>query len=103
MLVSEYGNDVVSIYQFDANGNPNPATRSLFIDGFPGVLGAVIDPLTGDCLFSTYRPPNRVVVVRGFSPPGPCVADPTQCSVDRLAPVLATPREGEPLVLPPRD
>jgi hypothetical protein len=71
LLVSEYRYGVVSIFQIDANGNPNPATRSLFIDGFPGVLGAVIDPLTGDCLFSTFRgdSPNRVVVVRGFRAP----------------------------------
>ncbi len=72
MLVSEYDNDVVSIYQFDANGNPNPATRALFIDGLAGAEGAVIDPLTGDFLFSTFGGTNRVIVVRGFAlPPTP--------------------------------
>jgi hypothetical protein len=35
-FVPEGGNDVVSIYQFDANGDPSPATRSLFISGYPG-------------------------------------------------------------------
>ena len=103
MLVSEYRDNGVSIFQFDANGDPNPATRSLFIDGFPGVLGAVIDPLTGDCLFSTFRQANRVIAVRGFGPTDPCVEDPLLCPVNRLAPGLTTPREAKPRVIPPRD
>lgn len=103
MLVSQYGNNVVAIYRFDANGDPNPATGSLFIDGFPGVMGAVVDPLTGDVLFSTFRRSHRVIVVRGFGPTDPCVADPTLCSADRFAPVQPAPREGKPRVLPPRD
>ncbi len=78
MLVSEYGNGVVSIYQFDANGNPNPATRALFIGGLTGAEGAVIDPLTGDFLFSTFGGTNRVIVVRGFALPStPCVGAPS--------------------------
>jgi hypothetical protein len=36
----------------------------------------VIDPLTGDFLFSSFWP-NRVAVVRGFGQSGSCVADPT--------------------------
>jgi hypothetical protein len=103
MLVSEYGSGAVSIYHFDASGDPNPATRSLFIDDFPGVLGAVVDPLTGDCLFSIFRRADRVIVVRGFRPTDPCGADPALCSADRLAPALTTPREAKPRVLPPRD
>jgi hypothetical protein len=94
MIVAEYGHDVVSIYQFDANGNPNPASRSVFIDAFPGVLGAVTDPLTGDVLFSVFRRSDRVIVVRGFAPID---------TVDRNAPVMITPRDGRPRVLQPRD
>ncbi len=69
LLVSEYGNDVVSIYQFDASGNPNPASRTLFVNGLTGAEGAVIDPLTGDFLFSTFGATNHVIVVRGFAIP----------------------------------
>ncbi len=88
MLVSEYDNDVVSVYQFDANGNPNPASRALFIDGLTGAEGAVIDPLTGDFLFSTFGATNHVIVVRGFAaPPTPT---PT-----------ATPGPGTPTPTPP--
>jgi hypothetical protein len=69
MLVSEYGNDVVSTYQFDGSANPVPATRALFINGLTGAEGAVIDPLTGDFLFSTFGAANHVIVVRGFAQP----------------------------------
>lgn len=72
MLVSEYGNDVVSTYQFDAGGNPVPATRAVFVSGLTGAEGAVIDPVTGDFLFSTFGGTNTVIVVRGFAlPPTP--------------------------------
>jgi hypothetical protein len=72
MLVSEYGNDVVATYQIDASGNPIPASRALFVDGLAGAEGAVIDPVTGDFLFSTFGAANRVIAVRGFGiPPTP--------------------------------
>ena len=76
MLVSEYDNDVVTAYQFDGSANPNPASRAVFISGLTGAEGAVIDPLTGDFLFSTFGAVNHVIVVRGFAipptpPPGP--------------------------------
>ena len=70
MLVSEYGNDVVSIYHVDASGNPIPATRTVFISGLTGAEGAAIDPVTGDFLFSTFGGANQVIAVRGFVPPG---------------------------------
>ena len=72
MIVSEYAADVVSTYQFDANGNPIPASRALFVNGLTGAEGAVIDPVTGDFLFSTFGSTNHVIVVRGFAiPPTP--------------------------------
>lgn len=72
MLVSEYSANVVSTYQTDANGNPIVATRAEFITGLTGAEGAVIDPLTGDFLFSTFGTSNRVIAVRGFGiPPTP--------------------------------
>lgn len=95
MLVSEYGNDVVSTYQFDGSGNPIPATRALFVNGLTGAEGAVIDPVTGDFLFSTFGTTNHVIVVRGFaipptpaptSTPGPGVT-PTQPPVPTVTPI----------------
>lgn len=86
MLVSEYGNDVVTTYQFDGSANPVPGSRAVFVSGLTGAEGAVIDPLSGDFLFSTFGAVNHVIVVRGFAipptpgptpPPGPTAQVPT--------------------------
>ena len=66
MLVSEYDNNVVATYQIDSSGNPLPATRAVFVSGLEGAEGAVIDPVTGDFLFSTFGAKQRVIAVRGF-------------------------------------
>ena len=72
MLVSEYDNDQVSTYQIDTGGNPKPATQAVFISGLTGAEGAVIDPVTGDFLFSTFGAENHVIAVQGFAiPPTP--------------------------------
>jgi hypothetical protein len=107
MLVSEYSNDVVSVYQFDANGNPVPATRALFVDGLTGAEGAVIDPLTGDFLFSTFGAADRVIVVRGFAQPptptptvGPGVT-PTQVPSPTATPIPGGPTAEVPTLSVP--
>jgi hypothetical protein len=69
ILVSEYSGGSVSVYESDANGDPVVATRRLFMTGLSGAEGAVIDPVTGDFLFSTFGGGNRVIVVQGFIPP----------------------------------
>lgn len=93
MLVSEYSSNVVSVYQFDASANPNPASRALFINGLTGAEGAVIDPVSGDFLFSTFGAANHVIVVRGFAIPAtPGAPTPT------LPPVSPTP--GGAVVVP---
>jgi len=74
MLVTEYGADVVSVYSVDGNGNPVPASRGIFIAGLTGAEGAVIDPITGDFLFSTFGSVNHVIAVQGFAVPGGAVA-----------------------------
>ncbi len=71
MLVSEYDANQVSAYELDDNGDPIAETRRPFITGLTGAEGAVIDPLTGDFLFSTFGGSNRVVAVRGFAAPEP--------------------------------
>lgn len=71
VLVSEWSEGAVATYEVDANGDPIPTTRRDFIPGLPGAIGAAIDPLTGDYLFSTFvfAGGDRVVVVRGFATP----------------------------------
>jgi len=67
MLVAEYGCGTIGAFDISANGDPIPASRRVFISFLQGAEGALIDPLTGDFLFSTFGGNNRVIVVRGFS------------------------------------
>lgn len=67
MLVSEYSAGEIAAYELDGAGNPIPSTRMPFITGLTGAEGAMIDPLTGDFLFSTFGGGDRVVVVTGFA------------------------------------
>jgi hypothetical protein len=69
LLVSEYGVDEVAAYQVDADGDPLIATRRSIITGLDGAEGALLDPVTGDFLFSTFGGGSRVVAVRGFRAP----------------------------------
>ncbi|MEX1253194.1 MAG: hypothetical protein WEE64_02520 [Dehalococcoidia bacterium] len=72
MLISEYSSDAVGVYQYDANGDPIDSTRADFIANLSGAEGAVIDPITGDFLFSTFgTDEDTVIVVEGFVPPPP--------------------------------
>jgi len=68
VLVAEYGNGVISIYDIDGIGDPIAASRRVFMSGLGGAEGAMIDPTTGDFLFSTFGGGNRVIAVRGFAP-----------------------------------
>lgn len=68
MIVSEFGANVVSLYDVDLNGDPIAGTRRVFMSGLSGVEGAFIDPMTGDFLFSTFGGGSRVIVVQGFVP-----------------------------------
>jgi len=71
ILISEYGFGSVGAYEIDANGDPILGTREVFLSGLTGAEGAVIDPLTGDFLFSTFGGGNRVLVISGFEAPEP--------------------------------
>ena len=67
ILVAEYQTGIISIYDVDANGDPLAASRRVFMSGLSGAEGAMIDPTTGDFLFSTFGGGNRVIAVRGFA------------------------------------
>lgn len=74
VLVSEYGSDRISAYEVDANGDPVVGTRVDFITGLSNPEGAVIDPVTGDFLFSTFGAGNDIIRVTGFIPEPSSVA-----------------------------
>lgn len=76
LLVSEYGVDEIAAYQVNSNGDPVIASRRAFITGLDGAEGALLDPVTGDYLFSTFGGGSRVIVVRGFRTPPPQLPPP---------------------------
>lgn len=69
VLISEYSFGSIGAYLLDGGGNPIPDSRQDFIIGLTGAEGAVMDPLTGDFLFSTFGGGNRLIQVQGFVPP----------------------------------
>jgi len=80
MLVSEWSDGNIAVYDVDANGNPMLSTRRVLVSGLEGAEGAAIDPLTGDFLFSTFTGgDDRVIAVHGFAPPPP--DDPEEVSI----------------------
>lgn len=68
VLISEWSAGEVAAYELDGAGVPIPATRRLFIDNLSGAEGAVLDPVTGDFLFSTFGGGDQVIRVSGFAP-----------------------------------
>ncbi len=87
LLMSDYASGRISAYELDANGDPILATRRDFITGLTGAEGAVIDPVTGDFLFSTFGGGSRIIRVDGFSAPAPA------CGVPGVPP-CAVPEPG---------
>lgn len=73
MLVAEFSAGSVAAYDVDANGDPILSSRQTFVSGLTGAEGAVLDPLTGDFLFSTFGGGDHVLLVSGFTqlPPSP--------------------------------
>lgn len=69
VLVAEWGVGRVGAYEIDSNGDPIVSTRQDFLLGLSGAEGALIDPLTGDFLFSTFGGGNQVLVISGFTKP----------------------------------
>jgi PEP-CTERM motif-containing protein len=78
LLLSEFSAGAVAVYAVDANGDPILSSRRTFLDGLEGAEGAVLDPVTGDFLFSTFGGGDRVVLVSGFTEqPPPPVPEPS--------------------------
>lgn len=68
VLVSAYLAGEVHAYAVDHEGNPITESHRVFITGLTGAQGAVIDPLTGDFLFSTFGGGDQIIRVTGFVP-----------------------------------
>jgi hypothetical protein len=70
VLMNQYIAGEVAVFDVDANGNANPATRRLFADDHVGSIGSTIDPVTGDLLISQFTGGvAQVFLVRGFVVP----------------------------------
>lgn len=77
ILVAEFSAGKIAAYQVDSSGDPVTTSRVDFLTGLSGAEGAVVDPLTGDFLFSTFGGFNQVVAVRGFGRPTECLGCPS--------------------------
>lgn len=75
-LVSLYGDGEVGAYSIDSNGLPIASTFTPFITGLGGAEGAVIDPVTGDFLFSTFGGGSQIIEVQGFVAPPSSTPEP---------------------------
>jgi hypothetical protein len=75
LLIAEWSAGSIAVYDLDSMGDPIAATRRDFITDLEGAEGAVIDPLTGDFLFSTFGGGDRIIRVDGFFVP-PAVPEP---------------------------
>ena len=69
ILIALYQRGTVITAPLDANGNPRMDEAQDVISGLQGAEGAVIDPKTGDFLFSTFGGGNHLVRVTGFQSP----------------------------------
>src|SRR5205823_811060 len=54
ILLAEFNTGKVSSFALDTNSDPIVASENTFITGMTRVLGAAVDPATGDFLFSTF-------------------------------------------------
>jgi hypothetical protein len=66
ILMALYGQGTVVTAPLDADGNPRLDAAQDVITGLQGAEGAVIDPKTGDFLFSTFGGGKSLVRVTGF-------------------------------------
>ncbi|MFH1121930.1 MAG: T9SS type A sorting domain-containing protein [Bacteroidota bacterium] len=69
MVISSYANGTVVVFEVGDNGLPVPSTARDMVTGLTGAEGALIDPLTGDFLFSTFGGGSKVIRISGFEKP----------------------------------
>src|SRR5262249_1386629 len=66
VLIAEFGFGEIAAYEVDANGDPIVSTRRTFVSGLDSAMGASIDPLTGDFLFSSFS--SNTILRVGVTP-----------------------------------
>jgi hypothetical protein len=75
VLITEFMDEGrINAFDLDANGNPIVGTERAFLPGLTDyAIGALVDPLTGDLLFTMtpFLGHGKVFVVRGFVAPVP--------------------------------
>ncbi len=69
LLVAEWSAGNVVAYEITETGDPVPETRRVFVGDLHGAEGGMIDPLTGDFLFTTFGGGDRVIRVDGLKKP----------------------------------
>ena len=69
IAVSSYGDGTVMVFEVGSEGLPEPATAREMVTGLTGAEGALIDPVTGDFLFSTFGGGDKVIRIAGFEAP----------------------------------
>lgn len=86
MVISAYGLGKIVAFEVGADGLPLPATARDMVTGLTGAEGALIDPVTGDFLFSTFGGGNRVIKVSGFELPTTIAVSEQPAVALRMAP-----------------
>lgn len=61
--LADFGKGTVWVYDVDENGNPIVGNRTLFFEGAPYLMGADIDPLTGDIIYSQGLHTDKLLLV----------------------------------------
>jgi hypothetical protein len=69
MAVSSYSNGTVMVFEVGADGLPLTSTAREMVTGLTGAEGALIDPVTGDFLFSTFGGGDKIIRISGFEVP----------------------------------
>jgi hypothetical protein len=91
-LIAKYVSAKIVTAPLDTNGDPIVAQSQDFITGLTGAVGAAVDPVTGDSLFTTFGTDNKIILVKGFAvPPAPApIPTPARCNF-RVGIVYASP------------
>jgi hypothetical protein len=69
MVISSYSNGTVIVFEVGADGLPVASTAREIVTELTGAEGALIDPVTGDFLFSTFGGGDKIIRISGFVPP----------------------------------
>jgi hypothetical protein len=69
MVISSYTDGTVEAYEVGTGGLPVDSTAREMVTGLTGAEGALIDPVTGDFLFSTFGGGDKVIRISGFVVP----------------------------------